>query len=122
VEVFPGISAVQALTAAHRLPLNRVGESITITTGRQLEGADPASVTNSVVMLDTRDAYLGLRTRTDLDIYWGADVGAPDSVLIAGPLSEVAGRIADTLAERRARKGWVMDSYILRRRRGLGKA
>lgn len=121
VEVFPGITAVQALTARHRLPLNRVGEHITITTGRQLEGTAPEDVSNSVVMLDTRDAFLRFQDQDDLDIYWGADVGAPDEVLIAGALTDTAGRIADALAERRTRKGWVMDSYILRRRHSQGE-
>ncbi|MQX38062.1 precorrin-6A synthase (deacetylating) [Roseospira navarrensis] len=119
VEVLPGITSVQALTARHRLPLNRVGESITITTGRQIEAVadDAGAVTNSVVMLDTRDAYARLASDPGLDIYWGADVGAPDEVLLSGPLPETAPRIAETLRERRARRGWVMDSYILRRRR-----
>ena len=36
VEVIPGISAISALTAAHRIPLNRIGEPILVTTGRRL--------------------------------------------------------------------------------------
>jgi precorrin-6A synthase len=35
-DVIPGISAVQALTARHRITLNEVGEPVLITTGRQL--------------------------------------------------------------------------------------
>lgn len=35
-DVIPGITAVQALTARHRVPLNEVGEPVLITTGRQL--------------------------------------------------------------------------------------
>ena len=35
-EVIPGISAVHALTARHRIPLNRVGGAVQITTGRRL--------------------------------------------------------------------------------------
>ena len=35
-DVIPGITAVQALTARHRIPLNDVGEPVLITTGRQL--------------------------------------------------------------------------------------
>src|SRR5262249_55627804 len=34
-EVIPGITAVQALTASHRIPLNRIGEPVHITTGRR---------------------------------------------------------------------------------------
>ncbi|MBB4286066.1 precorrin-6A synthase (deacetylating) [Roseospira goensis] len=114
--VIPGITCIQALTARHRLPLNRVGEDIVITTGRQIETGDPAAVRNSVVMLDSRDAYMRLRDQTDLDIYWGGDVGSPDEVLLSGPLDATADRIAETIKAQRARKGWVMDTYILRRR------
>ena len=35
-DVIPGITAIQALTARHRIPLNDVGEPVLITTGRQL--------------------------------------------------------------------------------------
>ncbi len=115
-EVIPGITCIQALTARHRIPLNRVGEEITITTGRQIETGDPSTVTNSVVMLDSRDAYQRLRGQPDMDIFWGGDVGGPDEALLSGPLDETADRIAETIKGQRARKGWIMDTYILRRR------
>jgi precorrin-6B methylase 1 len=35
-EVIPGISAIQALAARHRITLNRIGRSIHITTGRKI--------------------------------------------------------------------------------------
>lgn len=41
-DVIPGITAVQALTARHRIPLNEVGEPVVITTGRQLRTHGPA--------------------------------------------------------------------------------
>jgi precorrin-6A synthase len=115
-EVIPGITCIQALTAKHRIALNRVGEEIVITTGRQIETGDPAAVHNCIVMLDSRDAYQRLRGEPDMDIFWGGDVGSPDEVLIAGPLDETAEQIADTIKEQRRRKGWIMDTYILRRR------
>ncbi len=116
VEVVPGIASPQALAARHRVPLNRVGESLTVTTGRLIGSADPDTVTNHLVMLDGRHAYRHL-TGYDLDIHWGADLGTPDEVLIAGPLDAVADRIGATLDAKRAAKGWVMDSYLLRKRR-----
>jgi len=115
-DVIPGITCIQALTAKHRIPLNRVGEEIVITTGRQIETGDPTAVHNSVVMLDSRHAYRRLSDQPDMDIFWGGDVGGPDEVLMAGPLDETADRIAETIEAQRARKGWIMDSYILRRR------
>ncbi|WP_040566029.1 precorrin-6A synthase (deacetylating) [Magnetospirillum molischianum] len=116
-EVIPGITSVQMLTARHKIPLNRIGESITITTGRQVEESDPATLNNAVVMLDSRSAFRRLEGSGDVDIYWGGDVGGPDEVLIAGRLDDVADRIDAAIAEQRTRKGWIMDAYLVRRRR-----
>ena len=41
VRVIPGITSLQALTAAHAIPLNRLGAPVLITTGRQVRGAGP---------------------------------------------------------------------------------
>ncbi|MFD2232573.1 precorrin-6A synthase (deacetylating) [Phaeospirillum tilakii] len=116
LRVIPGITSVQMLAARHAVPLNRIGESVTITTGRQLETGDPAAIHNAVVMLDSRSAFRRLDGTGTVDIYWGADVGSPDETLIAGPLDRVAGQIEQALTEQRRRKGWVMDCYLLRRR------
>jgi precorrin-6A synthase len=110
--VIAGITSVQALTAAHRLPLNRIGEPVVITPARKL--AD--GVENAVVMLDAGFAAASL-TDPDLTVYWGAYLGSADEVLIAGPLHEVAAEIERTKAELRAKHGWIMDTYLLRRER-----
>jgi precorrin-6A synthase len=112
----PGISSVQALAAQHRVALNRTGRAFTVTTGRRL-AADgfPVDVDDVVVMLDARQAFAGLPD-TDLDIYWGAYVGSADEVLVHGDLQRVKGDIQRQWAELRARKGWIMDTYLLRRR------
>jgi precorrin-6A synthase len=39
---------------------------------------------------------------------------------MAGPLDEVAERIATTRAEARERNGWIMDSYLLRKEGAAG--
>ena len=112
----PGISSVQALAAAHGLILNRVGEPVLITTGRRLaERGMPADVPDVVVMLDGRCAFAGLPD-TDLDIYWGAYLGTPRQLLIAGDLRAVADEIVERRAAARAAAGWIMDTYLLRRR------
>ena len=110
----PGISAVQALAAAHGLVLNRVGGPFTVTTGRRL-ARDGMTGDDVVVMLDARCAFLGLPD-TGVDIYWGAYLGSPDEVLVAGDLQAVKHEIADVRARARTRKGWIMDTYLLRRR------
>ena len=112
----PGISSVQALAARHRIALNRTGRSFTVTTGRRLadEGL-PAGIDDVVVMLDAGQAFAALPDR-DLDIYWGAYLGTPDELLVHGDLQEVKGEIQRLWAEHRVRKGWIMDTYLLRRR------
>jgi precorrin-6A synthase len=112
----PGISSVAALAAAHRLILNRVGTPVLITTGRRLgEEGMPRDVDDVVVMLDGRTAFAALPD-TDLDIYWGALLGTPDEILVSGDLHAVRDEICARRAEARTRKGWIMDTYLLRRR------
>ncbi len=113
-DVVPGISSVSALVARHRTGLNRVGGAVQITTGRRLAEGFPEGVDDVVVMLDAHQTfreYVG----QDLDIYWGAYIGTPDEILVSGPLHEAAPRIERVRAEARERKGWIMDTYVLRR-------
>jgi precorrin-6A synthase len=113
----PGISAVSALAAAHRLVLNRVGTPVLITTGRRLaEQGMPRDVDDVVVMLDGRQAFADLPD-TDLDIFWGAYLGTSDEILVAGHLPTVRDEILARRTAARARTGWIMDTYLLRRRR-----
>jgi len=113
-EVVPGISSVQILTARHRVTLNRVAGPVHITTGRRLAAGWPAGCDDVVVMLD---AGLSCRRYRDepVDIYWGAYLGTPDEILRSGRLGEVLDEIEAVRAEARARKGWIMDTYLLRR-------
>ena len=112
----PGISSVAALAAAHRLVLNRVGAPVLITTGRRLACYGmPRDVDDVVVMLDGRTAFATLPD-TDLEIFWGAYLGTPDEILVDGDLHAVRDEICRRRAEARARKGWIMDTYLLRRR------
>lgn len=113
-EVVPGITSVQALVAKHRTSLNRVGRPVQITTGRRLAEGFPDDVDDVVVMLDAHNSFTGVGD--DVDIYWGAYVGTPDELLVSGPVHEVGERIVATRAEARERKGWIMDTYLLRRR------
>ncbi|MCS6759486.1 MAG: precorrin-6A synthase (deacetylating) [Candidatus Devosia euplotis] len=110
VEIIPGITAVQALTAAHGIALNRISEPVHITTGRHLE----AVTDDTIVMLDGQTAFTN--ADPDLEIFWGAYLGAPDEITIAGRLGDVAAQIVETRKTARARHGWIMDTYLLRRR------
>ncbi|WP_296257487.1 MULTISPECIES: precorrin-6A synthase (deacetylating) [unclassified Pseudomonas] len=113
-EVIPGITSVQALAAQHRVTLNRIGEPIQITTGRRLAQAQGADIENVVVMLDAHCTFERFIDQ-DLYIYWGAYLGTADEVLISGPLKQVSERIKRIREAARARKGWIMDTYLLRR-------
>jgi precorrin-6A synthase len=114
--VIPGVTSVQALAAAHRVPLNRVGEPVHITPARRLAGGLPDGLDSAVVMLDPGFTAAGFDD-PELTVFWGAYLSTPDETLIRGPLSEVAEQITATRAGLRARHGWIMDTYLLRRDR-----
>lgn len=114
IEVVPGISSLHALTARFAIPLNTVGGAITITTGRQLLAMDPSAIDNVVVLLDGACSF-GEVDPAGLTIWWGAYLGSPDEILVTGPLAQVAERIRTVRAEARERKGWMFDTYLLRR-------
>ena len=115
VKVIPGITSLQALTAAHAIPLNTLAAPVTITTGRQLRDHGwPPDATTLAVMLDKGGAFATLDP-ANVHIWWGAYVGMPEEALIHGPLSQVSDQILATRARLRAQHGWIMDIYLLRR-------
>jgi len=111
-DVVPGISSISALAARHRTTLTRVGRPLLITTGRRLAGGIPDGVDDVVVMLD---AHCTFTQAADFDVHWGAYLGTPDEILVSGQVADVAAHIKDVRADARARKGWIMDTYLLRR-------
>lgn len=118
VQVIAGVTSVQVLTAAHRIPLNTIGGAVHVTTGRRLrdDAARAQPGDTLVVMLDAGSAHAELEG-AQWDIWWGAHLGAADEVLLAGPLAQVGEQITAAKAAARERHGWVMDTYLLRRRR-----
>lgn len=115
LHVVAGITSVQALTAAHAIPLNTVNAPVTISTGRQLRDHGwPAGCETLVVMLDG-DCTFQTLDGDAFDIWWGAYLGMPEQILAAGRLSTVSAQIVAHRAEARATHGWIMDTYLLRR-------
>jgi len=112
LDVIPGITSVQALAARHKIALNRIGGPIHITTGRLLANGMPAD--DVVVMLDGDCAFKNVKY-TDVDIYWGAYVGTADEILVSGKLQERGPEIEKIRSDARARHGWIMDTYLLRK-------
>ncbi|WP_367371964.1 precorrin-6A synthase (deacetylating) [Pseudomonas lini] len=113
-EVIPGITSVQALAAQHKVPLNRIGRSIEITTGRRLAAGQASDADSLVVMLDAQDAYRHVADQ-ETEIYWGAYLGTPDEILISGKLKDVADEIERVRKAARLAHGWIMDTYLLRK-------
>lgn len=113
--VIPGISSIQLLAARHKIILNRVGRPIHVTTGRRLLDEYSPALGDVVVMLDGDLACGGLVERFgDLMIYWGAQLGLPDEVVVSGHLSQVIDEIQARRAAVRDARGWVLDTYMLR--------
>lgn len=115
IKVIPGITSIQALSAAHAIPLNAIGEPFLVTTGRRLrESGWPAGVDTVVVMLDGECSFQQLPP-AGLHIWWAAYAGMADEIAISGPLAEATPRILAARAAARAAHGWIMDIYLLRR-------
>jgi precorrin-6A synthase len=117
-DVIPGITAVQALAARHKIPLNRIAEPVALTTGRKLAEGFPPGIDSVAVLLDGDDTYRRFADADlhgDMEIYWGAYLGTPDEMLIAGKLADVADEIHRRRAEARRANGWIMDTYVMRR-------
>ena len=115
IEVIPGITSLQALTAAHATVLNEIGAPFIVTTGRRLRDEGwPAGVDTVAVMLDAGGSFDAIDP-TGIHIWWGAYVGMKEQIVIEGSLSEVAAQIKETRAKARADHGWIMDIYLLRK-------
>ena len=113
-DVIPGITSLQALCASHRIPLNRIGLSVEITTGRRLAAGWPEGTNDVAVMLDGVQAF-AMVSDPDAVIHWGAYLGTPMEITLSGRLSEIAGTIRETRQAARAEHGWIMDTYLIRR-------
>lgn len=115
LEVIPGITAVQALAAGHKMALNRIGDPFLVTTGRRLtEEGLPDNAGTTVVMLDGKCAFQSVADK-DATIHWGAYLGTADEILIQGRLGDVEDEIVKVREAARQRKGWIMDTYLLRK-------
>jgi precorrin-6A synthase len=115
VRVIPGITSLQALTAAHAIALNDIGAPFVVTTGRRLRDEGfPAGVDTAVVMLDGECSFQSLDP-TRISIWWGAYVGMKEQIILSGDLAETGPKIVRLRAEARAAHGWIMDIYLLRR-------
>lgn len=115
IRVVPGITSIQALCAAHAIPLNPLGGAVTITTARMLRRHGwPQGATCVVVMLDDGTTLETLPPE-GITVWWGAYLGMEAEALDHGPLALAAPRIARLRAQLRARHGWIMDISLLKK-------
>lgn len=115
-EIIPGITSVQVLAARHKIALNKIGDAIHITTGRRLTEGFPDNADSVVVMLDGELAFKTVEDQ-DTHIYWGAYLGTEDEIILSGRLGDVSDEIEWVRKEAREKKGWLMDTYLLRKGR-----
>ena len=64
-------------------------------------------------MLDGQCAFKHL-TDADIEIYWAAYLGMPDEITASGRIGDCADDIERRRTEARNRKGWIMDTYLLK--------
>lgn len=115
VHVVPGIMSPQVLAAEHGIPLNQLGAPFLVTTGRRLRDQGwPEGVDTLLVMLDGECSFQALDPH-GISIWWGAYLGMPDQIIDSGGLDEAGPRILAARQAARARHGWIMDIYLLRR-------
>ncbi len=114
VEVVPGITSLQVLTAEHGIPLNTIAEPIHITTGRRLrENGWPEKACSVAVMLDSGGAFQVLQAE-GIYIWWGAYLGMDKQSLIRGPLEAVGQLIMERRNQLKEENGWIMDTYLMK--------
>lgn len=115
VRVTPGITSIQALTAAHAIPLNQINGPVVVTTGRQIrDNGFPLGTDTAVVMLDGELSFRHLDPE-GLHIWWTGYAGMENEISLSGPVASVTEAIAEARASARAAHGWIMDIYLLRR-------
>jgi precorrin-6A synthase len=68
-------------------------------------------------MLDSHCTFAAVAADDD-EIFWGAYLGTPDEIAVSGRVADVRDDIRRLRSDARARKGWVMDTYLLRRNGG----
>jgi precorrin-6A synthase len=112
VDVVPGISAPQLLSARHGIVLHEIGQPLHVTTGRRLREAIDQGQDNLLVMLN-RD--LDLSGLEDWRIWWGANLGTDHEKLVSGRVGDVADDLATARGQARVAAGWLMDVFLLRR-------
>lgn len=111
--VLPGVTSVSALAAAHGVVQTNIGQSVLITTGRQLKDGLPHEHGTIADMVDAQ-GHVWNQDGPAWTAYWGAFVGLDTQVLDHGPLHEVRDRIQAKRAALAEEHGWLFDIALLK--------
>lgn len=111
LEVVPGISAFQILSAKHQISLTEIAGTLIFTTPRGLKKLGQIEH-RVIVFLDNYETYKNFASQ-NLEIYWGAYLGTPEEVLLSGELKEVLSQIVELRRKLRKDKGFIMETYLL---------
>jgi precorrin-6A synthase len=82
-----------------------------------LQEAVTSGLDNIVAMLNPPPDRVDFTGLDDWTIWWGANLGADGERLVTGRLRDVLPTIADARVEAEAEAGWVMDAFLVRKRR-----
>lgn len=111
LEIIPGISAFQILSAKHQISLTEIAGTLTFTTPRGLKKLKSLDH-HVVVFLDNYESYKNLNF-SQLQIYWGAYLGTSEEVILSGNLKEVLPKLINLRRKLRKEKGFIMETYLL---------
>lgn len=111
LEVIPGISAFQILSAKHQISLTEIAGTLTFTTPKGLKKMNFIDH-HVVVFLDNYESYKNLFSQ-ELKIYWGAYLGTPEEVLFSGNLKEILPQLIELRRNLRKKRGFIMETYLL---------
>jgi precorrin-6A synthase len=112
IEVIPGISTINLLSAKHKISLTKVAESLLITTPRPLRKQKEIS-RNTIVFLDNYETFKLFKDDSELMIYWGAYLGTEKEVLFNGKLSEWWQELVELRRKLKEKYGYIMETYLL---------
>jgi precorrin-6A synthase len=111
IEVIPGISSINVLSAKHKISLNKIAGTIIITTPRGLRKLKEIS-SNTVVLLDNYETFRLFKDKK-LKIYWGAYLGTKKEALFSGWLTECFEKLIEIRRSLKEKHGWIMETYLL---------
>ncbi|HET6693853.1 MAG TPA: GNAT family N-acetyltransferase, partial [Pedococcus sp.] len=115
VEVTPGLGAPQLLAASHRIALGSNGVDVHLIAARRLVDSYDPAMGEAVVVDDDRLQCLELADLfPELELYWGAHLGSPHEVLVAGRLGDIAEELREARSRAAEARGWMVDAYVLR--------